>query len=206
VTTEIRSFASSSRATRGAGGFLLSEMMISTLIFSAITMGLLMGFTALERNYSATADFALNHADQMRISDYLALDLRRALSVEAAMNDTSIYIPNYYDANGNAQTPTLDGHGGVYYGAQGSSTKIHYYLSVGTIFRQKGTEPAIALAVNVQDFVFNVTDAGKVVSTRITFNPTFRSGRASGDATAATAFYNTTLLRNKRTDNQISVY
>ena len=63
-----------------------------------------------------------------------------------------------------------------------------------------------ALAVNVQDFVFDVTDAGKVVSTRITFNPTFVAGRASADATAATAFYNTTLLRNARSDGDISVY
>lgn len=201
-----RSIAGHRRNKRGAAGFSLAEVMVSSLIFSAITSGLLMGFTALEHNYSATSDFALNHADQMRISDYLALDLRRALSVEAARNDTSIYIPNYYDVSGNPQTPILDNNGGVYYGALGSSIKVHYYLSGGTIYRQKGDASPIALATNVQDFVFDVTDAGKVVSTRITFNPTFGSGRASGDPMAATAFYNTTLLRNKRTDNQIGVY
>ena len=189
-----------------SAAFLLSEVMISTLIFSAISMGLLMGFTALERNYSATTDFSLNHADEMRISDYLALDLRRALSVEAARNDTTIYIPNYYDESGNPREPALDGKGGVYYGAADSSVKIHYYLSGGTIFRQQDSGRAIAIAVNVQDFVFDVTDAGKVVSTRIIFNPTFTSGRASADATAATAFFNTTLLRNTRSDNQIGVY
>jgi len=81
--------------------FLLSEMMISTILFAAISMGLIMGFTSLERNYTATNDFATNHADEMRISDYLALDLRRALSVTAAQNDTTIYIPRYYDSDGN---------------------------------------------------------------------------------------------------------
>jgi type II secretory pathway component PulJ len=187
-------------------GFLLSEMMISTVLFAAISLGLLMGFTALERNYTATSDFALNHADQMRISDYLALDLRRALSLNAARNDTTIYIPSYYDDTGQPQTPTLDGTGGVYYGAAGSSVAIHYYLSGGTIFRQQNGGTPVSLAVNVQDFIFDVTDSGKVVSTRITFNPTFGSGRASADATAATAFYNTTLLRNTRTDNHIGVY
>jgi type II secretory pathway component PulJ len=191
---------------RFTAAFLLSEVMVSTIIFSAISMGLLMGFTALERNYSATTDFSLNHADEMRISDYLALDLRRALSVEAARNDTSIYIPSYYDENGNPREPALDGKGGVYYGAADSSVKIHYYLSGGTIYRQQDSGRPIAIAVNVQDFVFDVTDAGKVVSTRIIFNPTFTSGRASADATAATAFYNTTLLRNTRSDNQIGVY
>lgn len=188
------------------GGFLLSEMMVSCLIFAAISLGLLMGFTALERNYAATSDFALNHADQMRISDYLALDLRRALSLEAAQNDTTIYVPSYYGTNGSPQTPVLDGEGGVFYGAAGSSVKVHYFLSGGTIFRQQDTAPPVALAVNVQDFAFDVTDSGKVVSTRITFNPTFVSGRASADATAATAFYNTTLLRNTRTDTNTGVY
>jgi Tfp pilus assembly protein PilV len=194
------------RASHRVAGFGLPEMMISTLIFAAISMGLLMGFTALERSYSATSDFAINHADQLRISDYMALDLRRALAVQAATNDTSIYIPPYYDASGNPQTPVLDGKGDVYYGTPGTTVKVHYYLSGGTIFRQQGAAVPVALAINVQDFTFAVTDAGKVVSTKITFNPTFTSGRASADATAATAFYNTTLLRNNRTDSTITVY
>jgi type II secretory pathway component PulJ len=187
-------------------GFALAEVMFSTIIFSAISLGLILGFISLERNYAATTDFATNHADQMRISDYMAMDLRRALAIEAATNDTTIYIPKYYDTSGLPVTPTLDGAGDVYYGAAGSSVRIHYYLSGGTIFRQQDSATPIALAVNVQDFVFDVTDAGKVVSTRITFNPTFSAGRASADASAATAFYNTTLLRNTRTDNQIGVY
>ena len=189
-----------------AGGFLLSEMMVSMILFAAISLGLLMGFTSLERSYTATSDFALNHADQMRISDSLALDLRRALSLNAAENDTTIYIPSYYDQTGQPQSPTLDGSGGVYYGPAGSSVSVHYYLSGGTIFRQQDAGRPVALAVNVQDFVFAVTDSGKVVSTRITFNPTYTSGRASADATAATAFYNVTLLRNTRSDNHIGVY
>jgi len=187
-------------------GYLIPELIVSTSIFCSISLGLLMGFTSLERNYEATSDFSLNHADEMRISDYMALDLRRAISVQAARNDTTIYIPAYYDQSGNPQTPTLDGQGGVIYGASGSSVKVHYYLMAGTIYRQQDNTQAIPLAVNVQDFVFNVTDAGKVVTTHITFNPTFNSSGASTAATTATAFYNTTLLRNSRTDIQSSVY
>jgi type II secretory pathway component PulJ len=186
--------------------FTLPEVLVSSTIFSAICLGLLMAFTALERNYAAATDFAVNHADEMRISDYMALDLRRAFSVAAAQNDMTVYIPSYYDAAGNPQTPALDGKGGVYYGASGSSVRIHYYLSGGTIYRQQDTKNPVPLAVNVQDFRFDVTDFGKVVQTRITFNPTFRSGGASASATAATSFYNTTLLRNSRTDIQSSVY
>src|SRR6266513_4124344 len=116
--------------------FALSELMFSTVIFAAISLGLILGFISLERNFAATSDFATNHADEMRISDYLALDLRRALSVQTAPNDTSIYVPSYYDSDGAPQEPAVDQNGNVYYGARGSSVRFHYYLSGGTIYRQ----------------------------------------------------------------------
>ncbi len=194
------------RSPKPQRGYVITELVVATSIFFSISLGLLMGFTSLERNYAAASDFSLNHADEMRISDYMAMDLRRAIAVDAALNDTTIYIPAYYDSTGNPQTPALDGQGGVYYGASGSSVRVHYYLMAATIYRQQDNQPATPLAVNVQDFMFNVTDAGKVVTTRITFNPTFNSSGASSAATTATAFYNTTLLRNSRTDIQSSVY
>jgi prepilin-type N-terminal cleavage/methylation domain-containing protein len=192
------------KRVRKIHAFTLTEVMISSAIFGTASLALLMGFTSLERNFSATTDFATNHADEMRISDYLALDLRRALSVQSVTNNTTIFIPRYYDQNGQPQMPTLDGHGGVYYGPSGSSVRIRYYLSGGAIYREQVDWPlngspiytTIPVAENVKDFIFNVTDLGKVVTTRITFNPIFRSGGASSDATTATAFYNTTLLRN----------
>ena len=200
----VSKFGRSSAKSRG--GYALSELIVASSIFCSISIGLLMGFTALERNYAATTDFAQNHADEMRISDYMAMDLRRAIAVQAAENNTTIYIPSYYDTTGNPQTPTLDGEGGVYYGTSGSSITVHYYLMAGTIYRQQDSATPTPLAVNVQDFVFDVTDSGKVVTTRITFNPTFNSAGASANATTATAFYNTTLLRNSRTDINSSVY
>jgi prepilin-type N-terminal cleavage/methylation domain-containing protein len=187
-------------------GFTLLEVTMSAAISGIISLGLLVGFTSLERNFAATADFATNHADEMRISDYLALDLRRALSVQTAPNDTSIYVPSYYDSDGNPQAPAVDQNGNVYYGVSGSSVRFHYYLSGGTIYRQQDSLTPIPIAENVKDFVFNVTDLGKVVTTKITFNPTFVSTGPSTSAIEATAFYNVTLLRNSRTDAAISVY
>ncbi len=194
--------------------FTLPEVMIASLIFSAVSLGLLMGFTSLERCFAATTDFATNHSDEMRISDYLALDLRRALSVQAAQNNTTIFVPRYYDNAGAPQTPTLDGHGGVTYGTAGNSVRVRYYLSGGAIYREQVDWPigassvasTIPVAENVKDFIFDVTDLGKVVTTKITFNPIYRSGGATAAATAATGFYNTTLLRNTRTDTGSGVY
>jgi prepilin-type N-terminal cleavage/methylation domain-containing protein len=202
----VRTVHSTKPGFEDAAGFTLAELSISVAIFSIVSIGLLMGFTSLERSYAATSVYTINHADQLRISDYLAMDLRRATAVQAAQNDTSIYIPSYYDANGAIQTPALDGNGSVYYGDKGSSVKIRYYLSDGSMYRQEGTGPAVVLADNVQGFIFDVTDIGKVVKTKITFNPRFTSAGASSTATASTAFYNTTLLRNTRTDVVSGVY
>ena len=190
----------------GRSAFLLPETMIAMSIFSAISLALMMGFISLERNFAATTDFATNHSDSVRISDYLALDLRQALTVQTSTNNTIITIPAYYDANGNPQTPQLDGEGGVYYGTSGSSVQVRYYLSNGTIYRQKGTDTPIAIAENVSDFTFSVTDLGKVANTRITFQPIFRSAGASQNAIDATAVYDTILLRNTRTDTNTGVY
>ena len=86
-------------------GYVIAELVVATSIFFSISLGLLMGFVSLERNYAAATNFSLNHADEMRISDYMAMDLRRAIAVDAALNDTTIYIPAYYDSTGNPQTP-----------------------------------------------------------------------------------------------------
>ena len=175
--------------------------MISTAIFSSVSAGLIMGFISLKRNYVASTDFAINHGDQMRISDYLALDFRRALKVDPPIpNDVSLYIPCYYDStpDRNVQTPVLDGKGGIRYDAEDCSVKVHYYLSVGVIYRQEGTAVPLALAVDVQDFNFNISDLGKVIKTSITFKPSFRSEGASQVIIDRTAFHNTTLLRNNR--------
>ncbi|MGH8095123.1 MAG: PulJ/GspJ family protein [Chthoniobacterales bacterium] len=180
--------------------------MISLSIFSAVGLALIMGFTSLERNLAATTDFATNHAGAVRISDYLALDLRRALSITTTHSDTTITIPAYYDSNGNPQTPQLDGEGGVYYGASNSFVQIRYYLFNGAIYRQQDSGTPVVIADNVADFIFNVTDLGKVATTQITFHPIFVSSGASQNAIDATAVYNTTLLRNTRTDTGSSVY
>ena len=158
--------------------FVLAEMLISIVIFTVICMGLVMGMISLERNFVATTDFATNHADAIRISDYLALDLRRALTVSAAQNNTTITIPSYYDANGLPQMPTLDGSGGVYL-RQRDQFDQHSLLPFrwNDLPTRRVPSPTVAIAENVRDFIFDVTDSGKVVTTRITFDSDLHPGR-----------------------------
>jgi hypothetical protein len=189
-----------------AAGFLLYETMIAMTIFSAISLALIMGFISLERSLLATTNFATNHTDAMRITDYLALDLRRALSIQSTQNDATVVIPSYYDSAGGPQTPQLDSHGVVFYGTSGAQVTIHYFLLNSTIYRQEGAAPPVGIAQNVSDFIFNVTDLGKVATTKITFKPTYVSSGPSQAAIEGTAVYNTVLLRNTRIDTTSSVY
>lgn len=186
--------------------FALSELIISTAIFSTVSAGLVMGFVSLKRNYAATADFATNHADQMRISDYVALDMRRAVKVEPIkVNDVNVYIPCYYDSTAarSPQTPLLDGKGGVYYGSPTCSVKIRYYLEGSIIYRKHGDDTPEVLARDVEDFELRLVAEqdpkfqGKVVITSVKFKPTFKSSGASAEVNNATEFHNKTLLRNK---------
>ena len=264
-------------------GFALGELIISTAIFSSVSAGLILGFVSLRRNYEATSDFAVNHGDQMRISDYLALDFRRAMAVVPAQNDTTIYIPAYYgpraagerEFSKEPRNPVLDSKGKIFYGptpqvkttaalpsclytnftsaapaslrATGAgaliingynvvpgdtvfvahqgidahnglytvtatggaaeiwqltalAVKVRYYLADSIIYRNQEGEPdqPTALARDVQDFVFQPSDLGKVIKTSITFEPKFRAKGVSATEKTATAFHNTTLLRNNR--------
>jgi prepilin-type N-terminal cleavage/methylation domain-containing protein len=186
-----------------ARGFALVELIISTAIFSTLSAALLMAFISLKKNYIATTDFAVNHADQMRISDYLAMDFRRAIKLDTPKeNDVTVYIPCYYDnaVDLNPRTPTLDGHGGIYYAAQDCSVKVRYYLQGSVIYRDEAGAPKqpMAIASDVQDFKVIPKDLDKVITTKITFNPTFSSLNGATEKREATAFHNTTLLRNNR--------
>ncbi len=178
-----------SRGKAAEGGFTLVELMIASSIYIGVTAGLLTGFTSLLRNYEAVKQYSTHHADEMRISDYLALDFRRALAVPAvAQNSVTIEIPSY------SQNPTLN-QGKIRYGS--SNIIVRYYLSNdGSIYRQEDSNPAVKVADNVADFIFLATpyDLGKVIKTTITFKPIFRSTGAPRDPTT---FHNRILLRNK---------
>src|SRR5438067_6703149 len=70
-------------ATRTAGLSLL-ETMIAAGIASTIVAAFLTATITLQRSFAATQAYSISKRDQMRLTDYLALDLRRALTVQTA--------------------------------------------------------------------------------------------------------------------------
>src|ERR1700726_5321884 len=117
--------------------FTLVEMLM-TLAGSAIVLtALVVGGVALLRSFAAVEGYSFSDGDELRVSDYIALDVRRALTASVDANNTlTLTIPNYYDANNNnpkwsnahALTPSFNANGAIQYGA-GSTTIKYYKLS-----------------------------------------------------------------------------
>lgn len=183
-------------------GITIADLIVSTAITAVISAGMLTAITTLQKSAAASQHYSESQVRQARILDYVARDLRRALSVAvdttAGGERITVNIPDYYDTEGRPREPIIAGSG-IAYGAAGASIPISYYRRAGTFYRNvNGTENA--LATNVDDFDADFTDSGKqTVSVKITFTPRYRfSGKEVSTLREGTAASATTLLRNKR--------
>ena len=192
---------SNSLSLRRCSGFTLVEVLIAASIGALMLAALLSGATAMQRCFVAAEDFAVAKTDQARLSDYIALDLRRALTVTVGTGGSTILtvtIPDYYDSNGNPRDPKVTEYVASY-GDPAKPVVVTYQKIGSSIFRQENADPAQEIASNVEDFIPNVKDLGKVVTTTVTFAPRFQR-TATAAARSGTTLYSTTLLRNQRKD------
>ncbi len=98
-----------------APAFTLLEAMIAMTMSAIVLVATLTGVVALQKSYASTEEYATGMADQMRLLDYLALDLRRAIAVpangktaaqpawamDADAQGLTVNVPNYYLFNAN---------------------------------------------------------------------------------------------------------
>jgi type II secretory pathway component PulJ len=208
------------------GGFTLVETMVAAGVFMVVSAAILTGVVSLQRNFSNSSDYAENHATQLRISDYLSRDLRQALSFAQTGTGNALVmtmtVPNYYDSTGTPRSPVVNTDATVsYQDASVSPPKktstIRYYIQGDSIFREVDGA-AKQIAEGIADFVvipldsavdpnagtdFNLTGLNaKVAEVKVQVN--FRSH--FGSKTVSQTFYNTTLMRNARTDTQTNLY
>lgn len=177
--------------------FTLSELMVSMAVVLIIVGALLTGSIALQRNFNASMQYVRSQTEQVRVLDYMALDLRRALTVSTANGQLQLTIPDYYDVTGNPRMPTIsDGY--AVYGDTTNAPTIRYFKEGSNIMRSSGGT-SVVIAQNVQDFQFNFTDLGQVIQVSITFVPTFRQNGNREEGRGGTSGTIRTLLRNRRT-------
>jgi hypothetical protein len=176
------------------------EALISASIGSIVMAGLMMGTVALSRAFRAVEDYSDGTIDQARTLDYIARDVRRALSLAVTASPATLTV-TVADQYANAapsrvfSEPVVSATG-IVYGA--GSVNVSYVLNGGQISRQEGGVSTV-VANNVVDFspVIDPADpTGKTVVTSITFAPTFRP-TVTSDAIAGTKVTNCAFSRNK---------
>ena len=157
---------------------------------------------ALQKSTSASYHHIRSQIQQARLVDYIARDLRRALTVNVGNSQSgetlSLTIPDYYAADGAPQDPVIV-NGGIVYG-NAAGIPISYFKSGGNVIRRANGQDEI-LATDVEQFQFDFTDNGEqAISVSISFVPRFQFSATNWETNReATTTYSTTLLRNKRT-------
>ena len=180
-----------------AGGFTLVELILASAISTVISAILFSGLMSAQRCFAATRASAIAKCEEARFSDYLSLDLRRALSVTPGTDGVTVVkitIPDYYDALGKPRTPTITKYVATY----GDPTKpvtILYTKNGSSVYRQVGTQAPVEIVAGVDSIDVALDKAGKVVKTQVSFTPQFRKTPTAGTR-AATTLYSTILLRN----------
>jgi Tfp pilus assembly protein FimT len=186
---------------RKVSAFTLIEMLMTMAGSSVVLTALIVGGVALMRSFTAVEGYSFSDGDQLRVSDYIALDVRRALTASVDANNVlTITIPNYYDANNSnpkwsnahALDPSFDTNGAIRYGA-GTTTIKYYKLSSNFIREVNGT--ANTIATNVSSFQVTNQDLTSSVGCSITFSPKFTTVEGS-DPVTGTTLYSNTFLRN----------
>ena len=115
-----------------SAAFTLAEILVGLTLTSVLLVAALTGVVALQKSYAATEGYGTGLADQMRLLDYLAQDLRRACAstggspwtVDSDKQGLKITVPDYYRFNSSdaqhlfpvANDPIYDpATGSVYY-------------------------------------------------------------------------------------------
>ena len=205
---------------RSKAAFTLAETLVASAAASLVLGALITTSVALQKSFSAAVAYATAEGDQLRFSDYVALDCRRASSAKvdngvtingiSTNNVLTLTIPDYYDSydtNGNPypcpetspapspashpKDPTLVNNAVTYGGAPRT---IRYYAQGNQFYREQNGV-ATAIANNVAGFNITQQDLTSTVKCTITFTPTFITS-LSNNGVAGSKTFTVTFLRN----------
>lgn len=204
--------------------FSMVELMVSLAVGSLILAAVASGTIAMQKLFVATDQYYMATSDQMRVLDFIALDMRRAVSgsVSNGAQTLALTIPDYVDYTQNppaARSPSVSATGKVTYGAAASQPTVVYALSgtapnqviQRTLTAADGSVAKTTLtsaAANYQMSFFDPANPGSTtafslggigqpssITAQITFAPRFNRLNLTSSRQAATASM-TMLMRN----------
>lgn len=167
---------------RRGGAFTLMEVLVAMSMTAVLLVCVLFGVVSLQHGYASTEEYAAGQADQSRLLDCLALDLRRGIQLNGSTTcytmDTDgqglkINVPDLYQFNANDPQhlnpilvrPTYD-----------ATTQTAYYNG-------SGSTTASGTAIPYQVIAYRFNPAGGSITRNDPWQPLVATG--SGGYSAA---------------------
>lgn len=179
-------------------GVTLIEVIIASATSSVLAGGMLLTLNSVQRSFRASEHYVERQTEQLRVTDYMALDLRRALTVSTANERLQVTIPEYYSTNSAGKLEPREpqiSRGQINYGA--NPVTIAFYKQGSQILREENGRKLV-LAGDVQDMAIDYQDLRDVIEVRVKFTPKFQMSGNTEASREATTAYTRVLLRNKR--------
>jgi len=206
-------------------GHTLVEMMISIGVGVMILAAVVSAVVAMQTLFVATDQYYMATSDQTRVLDFIAMDLRAALSgtVSNQAQTLTLTLPDYIDYTQNPpapRSPTLSATDTVAYGSSAPPPTVVYSVTgtapnqviqrVLTTSTGVTTTVLTAAAANYQMNFFTPTNPGSVtpfalggigqpssLTALITFAPRFNRLNLTSSRTAATASMTMTMRNHQ---------
>lgn len=198
-----RLLSSASSVSSVSSAFTLVELMMGMMMTAVVLVAAFTGVVSLQKSYSASEQYSTGMADQMRVLDYLALDLRRAVApptMDADEQGLQIVVPDYYRFNASdpqhlfpvANDAALNstGSAAAYYDpafpAVTTQTIVYRFLN-GSITRADPWQPLlktpggyvnsgpVTIAANMESFPTLAADPADSSGATLRYNVTFHS-------------------------------
>jgi prepilin-type N-terminal cleavage/methylation domain-containing protein len=200
-------------------GFTLVETMVAAAVVAIILVSIITGGVSLQKIFAGSDASMKANADQTRILDYIARDLRQALTVAVSNGGQTLTltVPPYLDPNTDVPViPSVkpgggSGNGTVDYGDSSSPTTVTYFPANAPtppsttytyhangeyLIRQVGAKQTV-ISLDCKSLQINFTDNTTSVGTWVSFAPRFNFSNQTS-ARDGTKVYAITTLRNTR--------
>ena len=194
---------------RNRAGFTLIELLISIGISSVLLAALLTSGSSVLKSLYVADDYSSESNEELRAMDYLARDIRNALSFTVPVSGSSLTLtlPDYstsYDAQGNPngtpRDPFIDSNVPSY-GNSSQPLLVTYSVSGNRLLRQQtvqstGATCTLVVCTNVNKFQLAFVALSTSVKYSITFQPKYQG--ASAALRAGTTLSGTVCARSVR--------
>jgi type II secretory pathway component PulJ len=206
--------------------FTLVETAVASAVAAIILVAIVIGGVSLQRTFAGSDASMKAQADQSRIMDYIARDLREALYYKVCNSGQmlTLMVPDYIDSStGNARLPVvhagaLDQTTGLLTGtvdynyANPCGTKVSYfpankptapsttytYTSNGQyLIRQVGSTQTV-ISLDCTNLQIGFTDQTTSVLVSLSFAPRFNFSNQTNDRAGTTAYTTTVFRSNPR--------